>query len=834
MRVPLSWLAEFVELPPGVTPENVHESLVSIGLEEEDIHRFEVSGPIVVGEVLEFVDEPQSNGKTIRWCQVKVAEKDSAGNPAVRGIVCGASNFEVGDLVVVSLPGAVLPGPFPISARKTYGHTSDGMIASAKELGLGDDHSGILRLTSLGIDAPVGTDAITLLGLDDVAIEVNVTPDRGYALSLRGIAREYHHATGATFTDPSTVVKPAVASGFTVILSDSAPVRGNDGCQVFITRGVEGINPQAPTPAFMVARLALAGMRSISLPVDITNYVMLEMGQPIHAYDLDALQGGITVRRARAGEKLVTLDDVTRELDSEDLLITDESGPIGLAGVMGGASTEISDSTSRVLVEAAWFDPVSIARTQRRHKLPSEASKRFARGVDPLVAEAAAERVVELLERYAGGTRMELGSRVMSQSAGVMPAITLAHHAVESLAGIDVTPEQTEAILLDIGASVSHASSGFTVTPPSWRPDLVDAPGLVEEVARIVGYDKVPSELPLAPAGRGLSPQQAAKRRVAHSLAAWGMTEVLSYPFVSEDDNVTFSEAGDPGVVLENALDSQVNRMRASLIPGLVGVAHRNVSRGFTSLALFEAGLVFVPGQHLGTPEIPLGAAKPDEATLSELYSSVPRQPWSVGGILVGPVVPKSPGVREQGSDIRDALDAVRVAMEALDTPYEIRHDTHPAFHPGRCGRIVVDGLDVGRVGELLPSLARERDLPARVSLFEINGDAVLQARGVEPRAARALSVFPAATQDLSLVVDASLPAVELRSTLWEGMGELLESLVVVDDYRGEGVEHGQKSLTFALKFRAADRTLTQAEATEAKEAGVALAATRHGATLRA
>ena len=335
--------------------------------------------------VLEFAEEPQSNGKTIRWCQVRVAAKDSPQNPAVRGIVCGAANFEVGDLVVVSLPGSMLPGPFPITARKTYGHTSDGMIASAKELGLGDDHSGILRLASLGIEAEVGTDAIALLGLDDVAVEVNVTPDRGYALSLRGIAREYHHATGANFTDPAGLVTPDQASGFSIALDDAAPIRGVDGCQVFITRGVEGVNPLAPTPAFMVARLALAGMRSISLPVDITNYVMLEMGQPIHAYDLDTLSGGITVRRAKPGEKLVTLDDVTRELFDEDLLITDESGPIGLAGVMGGASTEISDSTTRVLVEAAWFDPVSIARTQRRHKLPSEASKRFARGVDPPV-----------------------------------------------------------------------------------------------------------------------------------------------------------------------------------------------------------------------------------------------------------------------------------------------------------------------------------------------------------------------------------------------------------------------------------------------------------------
>ena len=834
MRVPLSWLAEYAELKPGVTPESIHESLVSIGLEEEDVHSFDVSGPIVVGEVLEFVDEPQSNGKTIRWCQVRVALSDTPENPAVRGIVCGAANFAVGDLVVVSLPGAVLPGPFPISARQTYGHTSDGMIASAQELGLGDDHSGILRLATLGIDVPVGTDAIKLLGLDDVAIEVNVTPDRGYALSIRGIAREYHHATGAKFTDPASLVKPTSCDGFSVSIDDAAPLRGVEGCQVFITRAVEGVNPAAPTPAFMVARLALAGMRSLSLPVDITNYVMLELGQPIHAYDLDSLSGGITVRRATPGETLVTLDDVTRTLDVEDLLITDTSGPIGLAGVMGGASTEISETTTRVLVEAAWFDPVSVARTQRRHKLPSEASKRFARGVDPLVAEVAAERVVELLEKFAGGTRTELGSRVIRDGAGQMPSIEFAHDAVLSLAGIEVTPDETKAILLDIGARVTKGSGSFSVTPPSWRPDLVDQPGLVEEVARIVGYDKVPSALPIAPAGRGLSWKQAAKRRVSQSLAAWGLTEVLSYPFVSEHDNLTFGDTAEPGISLENALDSLVNRMRVSLIPGLLGVAHRNVSRGFTSLALFETGLVFVPADSLGTAHIPEGATRPDPTVLAELYSATPHQPWSVAGMFLGSSVNKSPGLREHHRDVQDALDAVAVVGSAVHVTYELRQDTHPAFHPGRCASVLVNGREVGRVGELLPSLSVDRDLPARVSVFEVDVDAMLDAAGGAPHVAQALSVFPAATQDLSLVVDASLPAAELRATLVEGIGDLLESVHIVDDYRGDGVPEGQKSLTFALRFRAPDRTLTQAEATEAKDAGVSLAASRHAATLRA
>ena len=277
-----------------------------VGFEEEDVFRFELQGPIVVGEVLEFVEEPQSNGKTIRWCQVQVApdgQPAADGGPAVHGIVCGAGNFFAGDKVVVTLPGAVLPGPFPIAARKTYGHVSDGMIASAKELGLGDEHNGILRLVELGIDAPVGTDAIALLGLDDVAVDINVTPDRGYALSIRGIAREYSHATGAAYRDPGDrewgeLEQPV--SGFAIAVDDQNPIRGRVGASEFVVRIVRDVDPTKPTPSWMVARLTLAGIRSLGILIDITNYVMIELGQPIHGYDLDKLQGGITVRRAAA------------------------------------------------------------------------------------------------------------------------------------------------------------------------------------------------------------------------------------------------------------------------------------------------------------------------------------------------------------------------------------------------------------------------------------------------------------------------------------------------------------------------------------------------------
>ena len=833
MRVPLSWLREYVEPATPLTAQSLHDALVSVGLEEEDVHTFDVTGPVVVGQVESFVDEPQSNGKTIRWCQVRVAETDTQDAPAARGIVCGADNFVEGDKVVVTLPGAVLPGGFEIAARKTYGHVSDGMIASAKELGLGDDHSGILRLGELGLDPALGTDAIDLLGLDDVAVEVNVTPDRGYAMSIRGIAREYHHATGDPFTDPALTLTPSVGEGFSVTLDDSAPIRRQAGCQVFIARSVTGINATAPTPPFMVARLALAGMRSISLPVDITNYVMLEYGQPIHGYDLDRLTGGITVRRATPGETLRTLDDQERTLDPEDLLITDQSGPIGIAGVMGGAATELDDSSTNVLIEAAWFDPVSIARTARRHKLPSEASKRFQRGVDPLVAEAAAQRVVDLLVHYAGGTAGELGARVVMDLVGQMPQVSFSPESVLGVAGIEVTAERSQAILEDIGCHVESTTEPWSVTPPTWRPDLHDFPTLVEEIARIVGFESIPSLLPQAPSGTGLTAAQAAKRRIVSGLAAAGYTEVLSYPFVEAGLNETFSGVTeDAQVVVANALDPQVNRMRASLLPGLVGVVHRNHSRGLVDLAVFEAGSVFLPPDTLGTDTIEPGATQPSAEAISQMNQSLPAQPWWVAGVLTGTRRPRGVGAPAEPVGIADALQAARDCVALAGGVLEVRQGSHPAFHPGRTAELVVSGTVIGRAGELLPSLAESLDLPRVVAACEIDGTALLGAISGHPTL-DPLSPYPAATQDLSVVVATEHAAGDIRQAIVEGAGELLESCELVDSYSGEGLGENQVSLTFALRFRAADRTLTQAEATEAKEAGLALAASRFGATLR-
>lgn len=847
MRIPLSWLREFAQVPAGATAEDVMAELVKVGFEEEAVYRPTdgLKGPVVVGQVLSLVKEPQTNGKTINWCQVRVVpegqEQTLTGKgidpSGVQGIICGAHNFVEGDKVVVTLPGAVLPGDFHISARKTYGHLSAGMIASVRELGIGEDHDGILVLSRIGLDPEIGTDAMELLGLYDEAAEINVTPDRGYAFSIRGVAREYAHATGTSFTDPaSKVTAPAeLAGGHGVKLNDDAPIYGKPGCDRFVARTVRGVDATKPTPQWMVSRLRLAGIRSISLPVDISNYVMLELGQPTHCYDLDKLSGDIVVRRAVAGEKITTLDDKERTLDVEDLLITDGSGAIGIAGVMGGAATEVSDSTTNVLVEAAHFDEVSIARSRRRHKLPSEASKRFERGVDWQVANIAAQRVVDLMVELAGGVADEAGTDV-----GTAPdAVTIALPAGFAAAriGIDFTEEQIVTSLEDLGAVVEKADGGWTVSAPSWRNDLETKEDLSEEIARLVGYDQIPATLPVAPPGRGLTRVQQQRRRLIQALADAGLTEVLAYPFVSKAANDTFgvAEAGAvrTAVKLANPISEEHSYLRTSVLPGLIDVAKRNHSRGFRDLALFEAGLVFLPGDTVGTSSIPPLGVKPSDEVLDALYDGVPDQPLHLAAVLTGHDSPAAAGHSPRAWDWADALDIARLAGDILGVELVVGQGNHQAFHPGRAGQLSLrTGEVVGYAGELHPKLLAAHDMPARSAALEINADALFEA-AADVIVARHISTFPVATQDVALVVPQEIPADDVLAALREGAGELLEDVALFDVYAGKGIEEGKKSLAFGLRFRANDRTLTADEASAARESAVAVAAARFGAVQR-
>ncbi|MEY3561589.1 MAG: hypothetical protein RL068_741 [Actinomycetota bacterium] len=823
MRIPLSWLGEFVELDANTTPQDVMAELVKVGLEEEGAHGGDIRGPIVVGRVLEFVEEPQSNGKTIRWCQVEVAPG------VVNGVVCGARNFFEGDKVVVTLPGAALPGGFEIAARKTYGHVSDGMIASARELGLSDEHGGILRLEALGLDPEVGSDALGLLGLTESAAEVNVTPDRGYCLSIRGIAREFSHATGKKFTDPASKVMAKQGDGFSVKIDDDAPIHSVQGCQRFTTLGVSGINAQAAVPAWMANRLKLAGMRSISIAVDITNYVMLELGQPIHAYDAAKLSGGITVRRAKPGEKLTTLDDKVRELHAEDLLICDESGPIGLAGVMGGASTEVSASTTDVLIEAALFDPISIARTARRHKLSSEASKRFERGVDPEVGAIAAARVAQLLIELAGGDLNGVGSSYKLEAE--LPQIELPFAFASELVGVDYSNQQVLDLLHKIGCELRVHDDAVTVTPPSWRPDLRHKTDLVEEIARLAGYDLIPVRLPVAPPGRGLTPRQQFRRRALQSLAGGGFSEVLNYPFYSQEQNLQFSDTD--GIRLENPLQGDSGELRVSMLPGLLQAAARNYSRGTTGLAIVEEGSVFLPSNANAVLELPVGNKRPEPHVLQSLNATIPHQPRHLAGVALGQWQPQGPNQVEIEAGFQQAISGVEHVVRAAGLEFELRQSSPKGFHPGRGADVLIAGEVVGFVGEIDPRVSAHYHLPRRIGAFELDLEAIFRQAPTVLQATE-LRVMPAATQDLSLLVDVNVAAAQLAQAIREGAGELLESITLVDDYRGDNIPEGTKSLTFSLLFRASDRTLTQAEASASRDAAVALANQKFGATLRA
>ncbi|MFJ3407204.1 phenylalanine--tRNA ligase subunit beta [Promicromonospora sp. NPDC090134] len=842
------WLADHVELPADLTAEQLAADLVKVGLEEEAIHGAAVTGPLVVGRVLEMTPEPQKNGKTINWCRVDVGPEHNDDEGA-RGIVCGAHNFGVGDYVAVSLPGTVLPGPFPIAARKTYGHVSDGMICSVRELGIGEDHDGILVLTRHGFteeDLTPGQDAIVLLGLGDEVLEINVTPDRGYAFSYRGVAREYAHSTGAKFTDHglATGAEPAATpDGFEVRVQDDAPINGVVGCDRFVTRVVRGIDPSAPTPAWMKHRLEGSGMRSISLAVDITNYVMLDLGQPLHAYDLAQVSAPIVVRRATAGERLTTLDDVDRALDTEDLLITDSpdgagSRVLGLAGVMGGASSEVSATTTDVLVEAAHFDQITVARTARRHKLPSEAAKRFERGVDPLLPAVAAQRVVDLLVELGGGTADAAVSDL--DETGTPAQIALKVTEPTRLSGVEYTPEQVRSTLEEIGAGVGTAGEGvLTVTPPSWRPDLTEPADLVEEVVRIQGYDEIPSVLPAATGGRGLTTEQRTRRSVARALAEAGFVETLSYPFVGTPEYDALGLPADDqrrvSLRLVNPMADDRPLMRSNLLVTLLETVRRNVSRGLTDLAVYEIGLVTTPAE--GAPVAPTlpGGVRPSDEQLAALAAAVPDQPRRVAGVLTGKRELAGWWGSGRAAGWADALEAARLVTERAGVDVVVSGDPdRMPWHPGRCARLeLADGTLVGHAGELHPKVVEALGLPARAAAFEVDLTVLVGAASGEPVVAAPVSAFPAAKEDFAFVVDGGVPAEVVRSAIVAGAGDLLEDIALFDVFTGEQVGEGKKSLAYSLRLRAADRTLSAKEVRAVRDAVVESASAAAGAVLR-
>ncbi|MDX3529174.1 phenylalanine--tRNA ligase subunit beta [Streptomyces sp. ID05-39B] len=835
MRVPLSWLREYVDLPATETGRDVQAKLISAGLEVETVEQLghDLKGPLVVGQVL-TIEELEGFKKPIRFCTVDVGQANGTGEP--QEIVCGARNFAVGDKVVVVLPGAVLPGNFAIAARKTYGKTSHGMICSGDELGMGDDGShGIIVLPQ---ETEVGKDAIELLELVDEVLDIAVTANRGDCLSIRGVARETAIAYGLPLRDPALLDVPGPnAFGYPVQVSD--PV----GCDRFTARTVTGLSPEARSPIWLQRRLQKVGMRPISLAVDVTNYVMMEVGQPLHAYDRTLVQGTIGVRRAAEGEKLVTLDGVERTLHTEDLVITDERGPIGLAGVMGGANTEIADhaeseGTTDVVIEAAHFDAVSIARTARRHKLSSEASKRFERGVDPQASSAAAQRTVDLLMLLAGGTAEAGVTEVIAPSAPHTIAVPADHP--DKVAGVGYGRETVVRRLQEIGCDV-YGQDELIVTVPSWRPDLGEVNDLAEEVIRLEGYENLPSTLPKPPSGRGLTHRQRLHRRVGRALAGAGYVEAPNYPFVGEQvfDQLGL-DADDPArrvVRLTNPLNDEEPALRTSLLPGLLAALRRNDGRGSHDLALFETGLVFLPREEQGVAgQLPVDR-RPTAEEIAAIDAVLPEQPRHVAAVLAGAREQAGWWGKGRPADWADAVEAARTVAAEAGAELIVRKGQYGPWHPGRCAELVVvaDGAErvVGHAGELHPRVLKALGLPARTSAMELDLDVLEQVGDDTPRAP-GISTFPVATQDVALVVDAYVPHADVEAALREGAGELLEAIRLFDVYENaEQLGDGRKSLAYALRFRAGDRTLTVDEASAARDAAVALAGERTGAVLR-
>lgn len=853
MLISQSWLTRLLKTstaPFAVPAEELDAGFVRVGFETEGYEQIEATtGPLVFGRV-EHIEELEGFKKPIRYCDVNVATANGSGD--LQHIICGARNFREGDIVIVSLPGAVLPGGFEISARETYGRTSEGMMCSAAELGLAKvQTAGIIAIRGTEAEDPrivVGEDARDFLGLDDTVFDVNITPDRGYALSARGLARELASSFSLTFRDPAD--DPAAAALPTDLLAglphgtDRGDLPGitvdeDTKCARFGVRKVTGIAADAESPYWLQRELLLCGQRPVNAPTDVTNYIMFLLGQPMHAFDADRITGDLHVHRAPEGQKITTLDGVERTLSGEDVVISDETGIQSMAGVMGGSTSEISAATTSVYFEAAHFDQITVARTSRRHRLSSESSRRFERGTDPAVIEAALDFAVALLTRIAGG-EVEKGVSLVGQVPD-MPVIDMHTSRPGKTAGMIYPTGTTVSRLTEVGCSVretgerdANGAKAIEVTPPTWRPDLTMPADLVEEVLRLEGLDKIPSIVPTAPAGRGLSPRQRMRRSVGHALAWNGYVEVLPSPFVPNDVfDVWGLDADDPrrqAVRVLNPLESDVATIGTSLLPSMIDSLRRNIARGQHDVALYGVEQVTRPTAESGTSPMPSVAARPSVDEISTLLSSLPEQPLNVSVIAAGNRILDGTWGDAVAFEASDVLDAAQVVARAVGVEISLRNAEYLPWHPGRCAEILVDGVVVGHAGELHPQVCERADLPKRTVALEMNLDALPLAESF-PRPV--ISPFPAVNQDVAVVVDETTPAAEVQVALEDGAGDLLEHIRLFDVYHSDALGEGKRSLTFTLRFRAPDRTLTEDEASEARESAVSAAAEKVGATLR-
>jgi phenylalanyl-tRNA synthetase beta chain len=818
MKIPLSWLKEFVSVPAKVSAEDIAQAFVNVGFEIEgiDYQGKDLKGPLLVGKVLS-IEELSGHKKPIRYVGLDL------GSGKTRFVICGARNFKVNDLVVVAVPGAVLPGNFAIAARETYGKVSDGMICSAKELGISDEHAGIIVLP----EGKVGSDAIKLLEIEDVIFDVAINPDRGYAMSVRGLARELSASLKCKYTDPASNVQVKKLNTIKSPKAIGVKIEDKTGADQIFIRTLDQVNTKISAPIWMQRRLEKCGMRSISLAVDITNYVMLELGQPLHAFDADVITGGLRVARANKFSKLVTLDKVERKLSADNLLICDTNSALALAGTMGGLASEVTSQTTKIALEAAHFDPISIARNSRFHKLSSEASRRMERNTDPALTEIASARAAQLLIDLAGAKY--LGSSFAGLA--IKPRnIKISVEKVCELIGAKYTLKQVKDALILIGCKVTGSGLIITIEVPTWRPDLSSTADFAEEIARLVGYDQIPLRLPTGKSGAKLSTMQNRKRQIALMLANQGYTEVINYPFVNQElvDALGFTGDRAKSFKLANPMSEDFPLLRTHLLPGLLTTLSRNINRGAKDLALFEIGSVFRNISPLGKVVLPTTERKPSQKVIDSIYSSVPNQMLFVAGVSCGEKYLSSWQGEGSKFEWSDAVSKATEIIESTGNKYEITGTDLAPWHPGRCAEFRVAGKIVAHAGELHPRVIATLNLPARTCAFAVILSELPEAKlGAAPK----IWNMPAAVQDIALVVSKNVSASEVENSLRMGAGELLESINLFDRYDQIGDE--KVSLAFTLTFRAADRTLTAEEVSGYRDEAVKRAGKDCGAVLR-
>ena len=773
MKIPYSWLAEWVKVPWEAPELGSRLTMAGIELEALAPAAPPFSG-VVVAEILGAEPHPQAD--KLRVCRV------STGIGPPLQIVCGASNARTGLRSALAVVGAQLPGDLTIGAAKLRGVESQGMLASAKELGLAESSSGILELPE---DAPLGQPLREYLSLDEAVLDLNVTPNRGDVLSVIGVAREVAALTGSKVSGPRISAPPAGHSDrFEVHLE--AP----QACPRFVGCILRGVDNRAVTPLWMRERLRRAGVRSISPVVDVTNYVMLELGQPMHAYDLKKLKSGIRVRLAKEGEGVTLLDGTTIKAQSDMLLITDGQGPVGLAGIMGGLKTAVSPDTTEVFLESAFFTPEAILGRARRLGLQTDASQRFERGVDPTQQARAIERAIALLAPIGGG---KAGPITTAQSATHLPQrppVTMRAKQLARLLGTALPGARVQGALEGLGMQVAPTTEGWQVTPPAHRFDIVIEADLIEEAARIVGFEAIPEADALEPQRfRPVPEARAPEEAVLGALAQRGYQEAITYAFVDPALQQRLFP-NRPGLALSNPIASDLSVMRVSLWPGLLKAALENQHRQQDRIRLFEYGTRF---------DID-GAATREIATLAGMAcgARLPEQ-WGVPKEIRGPV------------DFHDVKSDVAALLAATGEAHSFTFEagSHAALHPGRAARVLRCGREVGWIGELHPNLVQSLDFTYTPVLFELDAESAL---AVKRSAYHEISRFPQVRRDLAIVVDESVTLSTLAERVTLAASNLLRDLRIFDVYRGPGLEHGRKSVALGLIFQDISRTLTEEE----------------------